>query len=79
MEHATLTATLWREEGTYVSLCPELDVSSCGDTPDEALAALKEAVELFLVNARALGMWDDVKAAIDSKVRFTTTIEVATP
>ena len=40
---------------------------------------MKEAVELFLVNARALGMWDDVKAAIGSKVRFTTTIEVATP
>ncbi len=79
MEHTTLTATLWREDGTYVSLCPELDVSSCGDTPDDALAALKEAVELFLVNARALGMWDDVKAAISSKVRFTTTIEVATP
>ncbi len=79
MEHTTLTATLWLEDGTYVSLCPELDVSSCGDTPDEALAALKEAVELFLLNARALGFWDDVKAAVGSKVRFTTTIEVATP
>lgn len=79
MEHATLTATLWREDGIYVSLCPELDVSSCGDTPDEALAALTEAVELFLVNARALGMWDDVKAAIGSTTQFTTTIEVATP
>jgi predicted RNase H-like HicB family nuclease len=79
MAHATLTATLWREDETYVSLCPELDVSSCGDTPDEALAMLKEAVELYLENARALGTWDDVKAAIGSKVRFTTTIEVATP
>jgi predicted RNase H-like HicB family nuclease len=79
MGHTTLTATLWREDEMYVSLCPELDVSSCGDTPDEALAALKEAVELFLVNARALGMWDDVKAAVSSTARFTTTIEVATP
>ena len=79
MDHATLTATLWQEDGTYISLCPELDVSSCGDTPDEAVAALKEAVELFLVNARALGKWDDVKAAIGSRIRFTTTIEVATP
>jgi predicted RNase H-like HicB family nuclease len=79
MAHATLTATIWQEDGTYVSLCPELDVSSCGDTRDEALAALKEAVELFLENSRALGTLDDVKAAIGSKVRYTTTIEVATP
>ena len=79
MAHTTLTATIWRENGTYVSLCPELGVSSCADTPDEALAALKEAVELFLENARALGIWDDVKAAVGSKVRFSTTIEVATP
>jgi predicted RNase H-like HicB family nuclease len=79
MAHATLTATLWRESDTYVSLCPELDVSSCGDTPDEALQMLKEAVELYLENARALGLWGDVEPAIGSKVRFTTTIEVATP
>lgn len=79
MAHATLTATIWREDGTYVSLCPELDVSSCGESPDEALAALKEAVELYLENARALGTWDDVKAAVGSMVRFSTTIEVATP
>ena len=79
MAHATLNATLWREGKTYVSLCPELDVSSCGNTPDEALDMLKEAVELYLENARVLGIWDDVKLAIGSKVRFTTTIEVATP
>ena len=79
MAHATLTATLWKEGDSYVSLCPELDVSSCGGTPDEALAGLKEAVELFLENTRALGTWDDVKAAVDSRIRFTTTIEVATP
>ena len=79
MAHTTLTASLWKEGGTYVSLCPELDVSSCGDTPDEALSCLKEAVELYLENARALGTWDDLKAAVGAQVRFTTTIEVATP
>ena len=37
------------KEGTgYVSLCPELDVSSQGDTVESATANLKEAVELFL-------------------------------
>ncbi len=41
----------------YVSKCPELGVSSCGDTPQEAEENLKEAVELYLENAKALGMW----------------------
>jgi predicted RNase H-like HicB family nuclease len=79
MPRATLTATLWREGDTYVSLCPELDVSSCGDTPDEAIRALKEAVELYLENAKSLGTLDDLRGALDSPVRFSTTIEVATP
>ena len=35
----------------YVSLCPELDVASQGETVEEALANLKEAVELFLESA----------------------------
>jgi predicted RNase H-like HicB family nuclease len=79
MARATLTATLWRERETYVSLCPELDVSSCGDSPDEAIEMLREAVELYLANARALGIWEDVAAAIKDKQRFSTTIEVTTP
>jgi predicted RNase H-like HicB family nuclease len=79
MPRATLTATLWREGEAYVSLCPELDVSSCGDTPDEALRMLKEAVELYLENAQKLGTLKDVEAALSSPVRFSTTIEVATP
>jgi predicted RNase H-like HicB family nuclease len=43
----TLTATIWREEGGYVSLCPELDIASQGDTVEEARANLQEAVDLF--------------------------------
>lgn len=44
----TFTAFLEREGDGYVSLCPELDVASQGDSVEEALANLKEAVELFL-------------------------------
>jgi predicted RNase H-like HicB family nuclease len=36
-----------------VALCPELDVASQGDTPDEARANLREAVELLLKSADA--------------------------
>lgn len=48
MKHGTFTALLGKEEGGYSSLCPELDVASQGATVEEALANLREAVELFL-------------------------------
>ncbi|MBK8497845.1 MAG: type II toxin-antitoxin system HicB family antitoxin [Flavobacteriales bacterium] len=42
-----LTAIIEREGNGYVSLCPELDVASQGDTIEEARANLVEALELF--------------------------------
>jgi len=40
------TATVWREGPWYVSQCLEVDVASQGETEEEALANLKEALEL---------------------------------
>ncbi|MGA9564645.1 MAG: type II toxin-antitoxin system HicB family antitoxin [Candidatus Korobacteraceae bacterium] len=39
-------ASVWREGDWYVSQCLEVDVASQGETEDEALANLKEALEL---------------------------------
>lgn len=36
------------ENGAYSSVCLENNVASAGDTPEEALASLKEAVRLYL-------------------------------
>jgi predicted RNase H-like HicB family nuclease len=36
-----------REGNGFVSLCPELDIASQGDTAAEARANLEEALELF--------------------------------
>jgi len=47
----TLTATIWREDNGYVSLCPELDVASQGESVEEARNNLREAVELFFESA----------------------------
>jgi predicted RNase H-like HicB family nuclease len=44
----TLTASLTSEEGGYVARCLELGVTSEGDTVEEAVAMLREAVELYL-------------------------------
>ena len=40
------TVTVWREGKWYVSQCLELDIASQGETEQEALANLKEALEL---------------------------------
>jgi predicted RNase H-like HicB family nuclease len=45
------TAMIYRENGGYVALCPELDVASQGDSVEHASANLREAVELFLETA----------------------------
>ena len=42
------TAIIFRENDGYVSLCPELDVASQGESVEEASANLREAVELFI-------------------------------
>ncbi|MGA3039301.1 MAG: type II toxin-antitoxin system HicB family antitoxin [Bryobacteraceae bacterium] len=39
-------ASVWREANWYVSQCLEVDVASQGETEEEALANLKEALEL---------------------------------
>ena len=39
-------ATTWREGDWYVSQCLEIDVASQGATEEEALANLREALEL---------------------------------
>ena len=46
-----LTAIIEREEDGYVSLCPELDIASQGDTIEEARENLREALELFFETA----------------------------
>ena len=42
-----LTAIIHKEDNEYVSLCPELDIASQGETIEEAKHNIKEAVELF--------------------------------
>jgi predicted RNase H-like HicB family nuclease len=77
MKKLNLTATLWEEECVWVAKSPETGIASCGDTPQGALSNLKEAIELYLENARLLGIRDDLDAALTSTHKFTTLIEVS--
>jgi len=72
-----LTAVIWRERGKYVSRCPEIGVASFGKTPEAARRALQEAVELWIANARELGILDEFRAAMEKPERYTAPLEVA--
>ena len=51
MNQVQVTAIIEREGDGYVSLCPELNVASQGDSIEDARKNLQEAVELFLETA----------------------------
>ena len=76
MQRYSLSASIWQEGDQYVSKCPEVGVASFGDTPEGALAALKEAVELYLENAAELGLLDDLSDTLEARHRFASPLEV---
>ena len=69
-------AVVWREGRSYLSKCPELGVASCGDTIEEATNNLKEAVELYVENAKELNLLEDIKDSLTTKEKFTANIEL---
>ncbi len=52
------TAIIRKGEKQFVALCPEVDVVSQGYTIEEALANLREAVELYV---EEMGMPEEFK------------------
>lgn len=67
-----LTAIIEHDNGGYVSLCPEVDVSSQGATIEEARNNLREALELFFETASE----DELQERLHGEV-FVTSVEVA--
>lgn len=43
---ADFTVSVWQEEDLFVAQCLEVDIASQGSTEEEALANLREALEL---------------------------------
>ena len=60
MIHVPYTSQLFQENGHIVAISPELNVSSFGDTPSEALCSLQEAVMLFLEGCQEMGTLEAV-------------------
>ena len=66
------TAIIEREGDGYVSLCPEFDIASQGNTIEEARKNLTEALELFFEHASE----SEIKERLHDEV-FVTRLEVA--
>ncbi|MBG1265757.1 type II toxin-antitoxin system HicB family antitoxin [Nostoc sp. WHI] len=62
------TAIIEREEKGYVSLCPELDIASQGNTIEEARSNLVEALELFFQTADP----SEIQDRLITEVRIAT-------
>lgn len=68
-----LTAIIEAEGDGYMSLCPELDIASQGDSIAQARDNLREALELFFETASP----EEVKERFRSEV-YVTQVEVPT-
>ncbi len=53
---------IFQEDDQFVGLCPELNVSSFGDTPADAEAFTQEAITLFLEECQKMGTLEQVLA-----------------
>jgi predicted RNase H-like HicB family nuclease len=51
---------VFKEHEIYVAYCPELDISSCGNTVEHAKEMLKTAVKLFIEEAEKIGTLKDI-------------------
>jgi predicted RNase H-like HicB family nuclease len=67
-----LTAIIEREGNGYVSLCPELDIASQGETIEQARENLREALELFFECASP----EEVNTRLHTEL-YITQLEVA--
>ena len=65
------TVMIEREGDGYVSLCPELDIASQGESVEVAKLNLKEAIELFFEVADA----SEIQSRLSSEL-FITSLEV---
>ena len=67
-----LTCIIEREGDSYVSLCPQIDIASQGNSIEEARKNLVEAIELFFEMASP----NEILARVYSEI-YVTQIEVA--
>ena len=53
-----LTEEIWKEGNMYVSYCPELDISSCGENVEQAKRNLIETILINIEETKNMGTFD---------------------
>ncbi len=76
MTKLKLTVVFWKEDEVYISKCPEIEVSSTGDSLEEAMSNLTEAIDLWLENAKVLGILDDFLPMMSASEKSTSFVEI---
>mgnify|MGYP001614373870 CR=1 FL=1 len=56
----SFTVHLFREGGVYIAYVTEFDLSSCGDTTEEARRNIKDAVVWFLAVSEKMGTLNEI-------------------
>ncbi len=51
---------VFKEDANYVAYCPELDISSCGNSVEHAKKMLKTSIRLFLEEAEKMNTLEDI-------------------
>lgn len=60
MQQLNIKVEIFKEDYLYVALCPSLNVSSFGETIDEAKKSLVEALNIFIEECSEMGTLEEV-------------------
>ncbi|MCS6985632.1 MAG: type II toxin-antitoxin system HicB family antitoxin [Leptospiraceae bacterium] len=61
-----LSIKVWPKDGEYVASCPELDVFTFGQSPQQAVERLKKVIVFYAETASQLGYKIDAKELLAS-------------
>ena len=59
-QHIVVHMEIFREGDLYVGLCPDLEVSSFGETIEATKRSLREALEAFIEECEAMGTLEEI-------------------
>ena len=51
---------VFKEVNAYIAYCPELDLSSCGSSIEQAKEMLRTAMRLFIEEAEKMGTLEEI-------------------
>lgn len=81
--HVVFTGVIEKEGDQFVSHCPELDVASCGDTVDEAVGNLGDAIEIYLNDLEETGelrrVFHERRISIDRSPPTVDSVSIRVP